>query len=338
MSGMPAVSVVIPVYRVEKFLRRCLDSVQNQTIANWEAICVNDGSPDNCGKILAQYAARDPRFKVITKENGGLSDARNVGTAAACGEYVLYLDSDDFIHPQTLEILHSMATHHDADMVSFRLNTKFHADMRRRVARGDDDVRLPDFRYAGYDAQKIRPFITDNILFHSTERNRSLRVRHPVRRHCFPVLGLYRRTLVADTPFIRGIIMEDFPWWSAIMLRHPKTVMINTPLYFYMPNPASILGSSKALRMIESIATGLRATYELYSASASPKELKYFKREFLWPFIIIAMRKVRQLDNGPDIDVARRAFAALKCAGIFDDAPSPRAKKYRRRIEKFIGE
>lgn len=336
MSGGPAVSVVIPVYRVEKFLRRCLDSVQNQTFDNWEAICVNDGSPDNCGKILAQYATSDPRFKIITKENGGLSDARNVGVAAARGEYVLYLDSDDFIHSQTLEILHDMAVRHGADMVSFRLDAKFHARMRRCITRGYDNNALPDLRNARYDVKNIRPFITDNILFHSTERNRSLRVRRPVRRHCFPVLCLYRRTLISDIAFIRGIIMEDFPWWSAVMLRHPKTVMIKTPLYFYMPNPASILGSSKALRMIESIATGVAATYKLYSTLASPAELKYFKREFLWPFIIIAMRKVRQLDNGPDVDVAKRAFSALKNAGVFDDAPSRRAKKYRRRIEKFI--
>ena len=72
---MPAISVIIPVYNVEKYLRRCLDSVLNQTFTDWQAICVNDGSPDNSAAILSEYAARDARFKIVTKENGGLSDA-----------------------------------------------------------------------------------------------------------------------------------------------------------------------------------------------------------------------------------------------------------------------
>ena len=101
---MAAISVIIPVYNVEKYLRRCLDSVLNQTFSDWQAICVNDGSPDASDKILAEYAARDPRFVVVTKENGGLSDARNAGMEHATGEYIMYLDSDDFIHPQTMEI------------------------------------------------------------------------------------------------------------------------------------------------------------------------------------------------------------------------------------------
>ena len=72
--NMPAISVIIPVYNVEKYLRRCLDSVLNQTFTDWVAICVNDGSPDNSAAILSEYAARDARFKIVTKENGGLSD------------------------------------------------------------------------------------------------------------------------------------------------------------------------------------------------------------------------------------------------------------------------
>ena len=116
---MPAISVIIPIYNVEKYLRRCLESVQNQTFQDWEAICVNDGSPDNSADIVREFAARDARFKLVNKENGGLSDARNAGMAVASGEYILYLDSDDFIHPQTLEITHHMAVRDGSDMVAF---------------------------------------------------------------------------------------------------------------------------------------------------------------------------------------------------------------------------
>ena len=98
---MPAVSIIIPVYNVEKYLRRCLDSVLGQTFPDWEAICVNDGSPDGSRAIVEEYAKADPRFILYDKPNGGLSDARNFGLSKAGGEYVVFLDSDDFIHPQT---------------------------------------------------------------------------------------------------------------------------------------------------------------------------------------------------------------------------------------------
>ena len=93
-------SVIVPVFKVEKYLRRCLDSLlrQGMTSGDWEVICVNDGSPDNCGAILAEYEKNHPDvFKVITQENQGLGGARNVGTAQAQGEWVTYLDSDDYL-------------------------------------------------------------------------------------------------------------------------------------------------------------------------------------------------------------------------------------------------
>lgn len=336
MPDNPTISIIIPVYNVERFLHRCLDSVLNQTFQDWEAICVNDGSPDNSAAILNEYAARDARFKIITKENGGISDARNVGTAAARGKYILYLDSDDFIHLQLLEITHYLAEKNNADMVTFNYDTRFHKKLLRLMHMGRSPELLPDARNISYQPGRVRNYITDNILLHSTERNHSIRVRRPVRRHCFPVLCLYRRTLIADLPFIRGIIMEDFPWWSAVMLRRPKTVMTKLPLYFYMPNAGSILGSSKALRMIESIATGLGYVHNLYCANARPSEMKHYVREFLWPFAIIAMRKIKKLDNPLDIAVAARALGNLYDAGVFDNAPNMRARRYRRRIRKFV--
>ena len=88
---MPAISIIIPMYGVEKYLRRCLDSVLNQTFTDWQAICVDDGSPDKSGEIAEEYAKKDKRFVVIHKENGGLSDARNAGMPYATGDYVLYI-------------------------------------------------------------------------------------------------------------------------------------------------------------------------------------------------------------------------------------------------------
>jgi glycosyltransferase involved in cell wall biosynthesis len=114
---MHKISVVIPVYNVEPFLRECLDSVLGQTYADWEAICVNDGSTDGSAKILNEYAERDQRIQIIMRPNGGLSAARNTGLEAAKGEFVVFLDSDDWLEPNALEIITGSLK--DEDMLCF---------------------------------------------------------------------------------------------------------------------------------------------------------------------------------------------------------------------------
>lgn len=103
----PLISVVIPVYKVEEYLNRCVDSVINQTYENLEIILVNDGSPDNCPKICDEYAKKDSRIKVIHKENGGLSDARNAGIDKATGKFITFIDSDDYIDNDYVECLYN---------------------------------------------------------------------------------------------------------------------------------------------------------------------------------------------------------------------------------------
>ena len=99
------VSVIVPIYKVEGCLKICIESILNQTYSNLEIILVDDGSPDNCGQICDEYAIKDFRIQVIHKENGGLSDARNAGIEVATGEYLVFIDSDDSIHPQMIELL-----------------------------------------------------------------------------------------------------------------------------------------------------------------------------------------------------------------------------------------
>lgn len=98
-------SVIIPVYNVELYLKGCLESVRGQSFTDWEAVCVNDGSTDGSAAILDDYAAKDARFRIVTQPNGGLSAARNAGLDAAKGEYILFLDSDDWLEENALEVL-----------------------------------------------------------------------------------------------------------------------------------------------------------------------------------------------------------------------------------------
>ena len=101
------ISVIIPVYKVEKYINRCVESVLVQNYHNIEVILVDDGSPDNCGIICDKYAETDSRIKVIHKKNGGLSDARNKGVKKACGDYLLFVDSDDYVLTNHLSELYS---------------------------------------------------------------------------------------------------------------------------------------------------------------------------------------------------------------------------------------
>lgn len=107
---MPKVSVIVPVYNVEKYLDRCIQSILNQTFTDFELILVNDGSPDNCGKICDEYAKKDNRVKVIHKQNAGVSAARNTGIDKACGEYIMFVDSDDYIDLDMLKKMLSMSS------------------------------------------------------------------------------------------------------------------------------------------------------------------------------------------------------------------------------------
>lgn len=116
----PLVSVIIPVYNVEQYLRQCLDSVVNQTLKDIEIICVNDSSTDNSLAILNEYVARDSRIKVITQPNGGAGAARNNGLSASTGKYLSFLDSDDFFEPDMLELAYEKAEEDKADFVVFQ--------------------------------------------------------------------------------------------------------------------------------------------------------------------------------------------------------------------------
>ena len=124
------ISVIVPIYNVEKYLQKCVDSIINQTYKNLEIILVDDGSPDNCPKMCDDYAEKDSRIKVVHKENGGLSDARNVGMEVATGEYVSFIDSDDYISLDFYETLLETIVDNDSDVVEcgvvkFYENEKF---------------------------------------------------------------------------------------------------------------------------------------------------------------------------------------------------------------------
>lgn len=117
MSKQPAISILVPCYNVEKYLRECLDSILNQTFTDFEALCINDGSTDSTLNILKEYAQKDERFKIIDKPNSGYGASMNKGLDAATGKYVGIVESDDYIEPQMFELLYKEAEEHSLDLV-----------------------------------------------------------------------------------------------------------------------------------------------------------------------------------------------------------------------------
>ena len=337
---MPAISIIIPMYGVEKYLRRCLDSVQNQTFSDWQAICVNDGSPDKSGEIAREYAARDKRFVVIDKENGGLSDARNAGMPHAVGDYILYIDSDDFIHPQTLEIAYSLALRDGSDIVSFTYDRIYRPQLMVRHKLGlDTDNVIPRRMHKKYNLNKIKTRVTDDVYEYATEQthNKFNPKRKWLIKHCQVWKNLYKRELIADIPFIKGILFEDFPWWSRVMLRNPRVTIAPLPLYFYIPNFGGIVLSAKQLRIMKSLCAGIKDAYLAYKENATEYQMEQWNKKFKWFFIKWAFRKLKYLESDADIIDARQCFSDLYNIGALENPPYKWAVKLREDIVKFVG-
>lgn len=138
---MEKISVIVPVYDVEDYLEECIDSILEQTYRNLEIILVDDGSPDNCGQICDDYAKKDNRIKVIHKENGGLSDARNIGIKNSTGKYITFIDSDDSVNKKYIEVLYNqlIATNSDISICSY-LRFKNYIDSNTSVEIEDSEV------------------------------------------------------------------------------------------------------------------------------------------------------------------------------------------------------
>ena len=209
----PKISVIIPIYNVEKYLRRCLDSVKNQTFTDWQAICVIDGSPDKSGEIAEEYAKKDKRFVVIHKSNAGVSAARNDGIKKATGEYIHFMDSDDIIDIDYYEKMLENADNADIVCSGFVSNSKY----------------SPNVVYG-----KKRTLYT---LFGKLFWSQAL-VRSFVWRYLFKTDFIKKNRLSFDTSLIS---QEDAVFLLQALEVSKKMVLVPNVNYHYIFNPASAL-------------------------------------------------------------------------------------------------
>jgi len=213
----PLISIVVPVYNVEKYLKTCVDSIIKQTYKNIEIILVNDGSSDSSGKLCDEIKQNDKRIKVLHKSNGGLSDARNTGVSISNGYYTMFIDSDDFLKNEyVLERLVKKAQIHDVDFILFRFE-KFYED---------DNIILPEKEYPTIDS-----FNCSNVLYELA------------RKGTFPISActkLVKTDIIRKVPFKKGYLSEDIDWFIKIAILSSTCICTNEICYVYRQRKGSI--------------------------------------------------------------------------------------------------
>lgn len=213
---MPEISVIVPVYKVEPYIHRCVHSILAQTFTDFELILVDDGSPDSCGAICDEYATKDSRIHVIHQENGGLSAARNTGIewafANSDSEWLSFIDSDDWVHARYLELLYAAVKNNGVEL--------------SQCAKYETEEYVQDCHVAG------------RAIIASPEEE------YTKWYMAFAWGKLYHRTIFQSLRYPVGILYEDVSIWYRILFSLDRVAIVDEPLYYYFQRGDSIVNSS----------------------------------------------------------------------------------------------
>ena len=221
---MNKVSVILPVYNTSKYLKKCFESILNQTYTSFELICVNDGSTDNSLQILEEYAQKDDRIKIITQKNQGLGNARNAGIIQTSGDYICYIDSDDYIHQDLLK------------------------DAVNKILEDDSDVVIYD-NYNVYRDSTIPVYRVKNFINkHKTDCFHYEEFKQIAYQSCVAWNKLYKKQIIVDNnlKFFEDVKMgEDSPFWFDLLSLNPKISLLDKCLYYYIKREDSLTKRSE---------------------------------------------------------------------------------------------
>lgn len=221
------ISVIVPIYKVEKYLHQCVDSILNQSYQNLEVILVDDGSPDCCPVICDEYAVKDTRIKVIHKANGGLSDARNVGIAASTGDYVLCIDSDDYWGDKDgIVSLVDVVVKNEGkvDIVMFGRTVHYEDNNKTNIW-----PFLNLERINGCGKIEVLTYLTEIGNLYTSAYNKMV----------------LRSLLADDVRFEKGLLSEDLDWSLQVYLKANRFYAVNNPFYQYRKRSGSITTTMK---------------------------------------------------------------------------------------------
>ena len=277
------ISVIVPVYNVEQYLERCVDSIINQTYTNLEIILVNDGSTDNSGKLCDELAKKDKRIRVIHKENGGLSDARNRGVDEAESDLVGFIDSDDYIDRDMYEILLKNLNNTDADLSMCALYDVYNNTPEAQVTNKET------WKLSSEQAIKM---VMEAKILSVTAVNK-----------------LYRKSLFTDLKFEVGKIAEDAFIMIKLLDKCEKIVATNEKKYYYVHRENSITTqkfSTKFLNVIEAYEQNSNIILEKY-----PKLKDVAQTRMNWAYFYVLDRLLLD-DNYNDKELENKLISYLK--------------------------
>lgn len=232
------ISVIVPVYNVENYIRRCVESVLSQSYSDWELLLIDDGSTDLSGKICGEYAAKDSRIICIHKDNGGQASARNVGLKEAKGNYIAFLDSDDWLSESFLQVCLNEMLDNDADIVTANY-------------------------YMFFDKNNCKPIFNVNKKHEVCNNPQAMKRLLDNNGTSSSVCArLYKSEIIKDIRFQEGMLFEDAAISYRIFLNADKVVFLSEPLMFYFQREGSTMSRrDKKIRLDE-----IRAAHERYVA------------------------------------------------------------------------
>ncbi len=233
------VSVIVPIYMVQDYLEKCVQSIRNQTYSNLEIILVDDGSKDACGKICDRISEEDSRVVVIHKQNGGLSDARNAGIEIAKGDYFVFIDSDDYIHPQMIELLMKPIEENRADVSVCNF-----IDVDDKDAIEFSEITNPAIKILSSHEDKTEYYLCERFVRFTVAWNKA-----------------YPRKFFDDIRYPKGKIHEDEFTTYKLLDKAEKVAYIDEPLYYYVQRGSSIMGegfNEKSLYRLEAMDERIR--------------------------------------------------------------------------------
>lgn len=293
------VSIVLPIYNVEKYLDRCVKSVINQTYRNLEILLVDDGSPDDCPQKCEEWGKKDSRIKVIHKANAGLGYARNTGIENASGEYICFFDSDDYIDPSTVEKAYNIAHKNNSDMVLFG---HYDVNAQGKIVR----TYIPAIDKESYVGSEVQEVLLPDLVSDNPATGKSTNLWLSA---CF---CMYSMKLILENNWRfaseRDIISEDVYSLLRLYRNVEKVTIIPEAFYYYCENSTSLTHTYKADRFDR--------IKRFYNACVDAcDELNYsdeVKNRFAGPFIsntIAAMKMIIQADMSDD--KKKSAFKAI---------------------------
>ncbi|WP_078595889.1 glycosyltransferase family 2 protein [Evansella clarkii] len=291
---MAEISIIVPVYNLENYLKKCIDSILSQTFTDFELILVNDGSTDSSGILCDSYAAIDNRVKVIHKKNGGVASSRNAGLTASEGKYIGFVDNDDYIHQSMYEILYNTACKYSSDIVV--------CDFKK--VKGGQLTDINGLK---------RPFPIRHM--NNVDALHQLYTENGITFVC-PWNKIYKRELFNDIRYEEGVINDDESIAHKLLYQSQKMTYINAQLYYYIQREGSQINSPFHIKRLDAVYILKNRTKffkEINEKELQQKALKHFIEKFFWYYSLAGihindnkeMKKLKNTFNSSFFDLIK---------------------------------